>query len=557
MDLQNANVPLIVAFIGGFFLIRMFVGIWASRRVKTQADYVVAGRRLPIYMVGASVMATWFAAETLMGASSTAYQYGFQGVVFDPFGAAACLFLSGFLFTRLMRRARYLTVVDFFERRFGKGMTILASIAQLATYFVWTGAQMVAAGTIVNALFPSVPIQLGMILVALWVIGYTMLGGMLADTLLDFVQMFFTAGGVLLIFLVILKAVGGWSAMTSISETLYNPKPFTLLPDMKGDAGYLGYFGSMGWMYWMAAWMAIGFGSVPTQDLFQRSMSARNESTAVWGTYMAGALYLFFGVMSPLIGIMMFKLAPGLENSDFVLVKAAVEHLPPVLTAVFMAALASALMSTSDSSLLAGASVVTENLMPMLGKKLTDAEKVKWTRIWVAIIGFVAIIIALTAAVIYELGVVAWSILLVGLFAPFALGMYWKKANHYGGLSAFIGGFLAWAIGVFIAYNFGMGGASTISVCEGDVACGFWDAVYISSFPAFFISVILMVVVSLATQKVDVPKPITDVDGNAFDTNPVHHLGTLSIRDALRKLRPGELEGEEPAPAAPVIHPGD
>lgn len=557
MDLQNANVPLIVAFIGGFFLIRMFVGIWASRRVKTQADYVVAGRRLPIYMVGASVMATWFAAETLMGASSTAYQYGFQGVVFDPFGAAACLFLSGFLFTRLMRRARYLTVVDFFERRFGKGMTILASIAQLATYFVWTGAQMVAAGTIVNALFPSVPIQLGMILVALWVIGYTMLGGMLADTLLDFVQMFFTAGGVLLIFLVILKAVGGWSAMTSISETLYNPKPFTLLPDMKGDAGYLGYFGSMGWMYWMAAWMAIGFGSVPTQDLFQRSMSARNESTAVWGTYMAGALYLFFGVMSPLIGIMMFKLAPGLENSDFVLVKAAVEHLPPVLTAVFMAALASALMSTSDSSLLAGASVVTENLMPMLGKKLTDAEKVKWTRIWVAIIGFVAIIIALTAAVIYELGVVAWSILLVGLFAPFALGMYWKKANHYGGLSAFIGGFLAWAIGVFIAYNFGMGGASTISVCEGDVACGFWDAVYISSFPAFFISVILMVVVSLATQKVDVPKPITDVDGNAFDTNPVHHLGTLSIRDALRKLRPGELEGEVPAPAAPVIHPGD
>ncbi|RPI79601.1 MAG: hypothetical protein EHM41_23755, partial [Chloroflexi bacterium] len=342
MDLQNANVPLIVAFIAGFFLVRMFVGIWASRRVKTQADYVVAGRRLPIYMVGASVMATWFAAETLMGASSTAYQYGFQGVVFDPFGAAACLFLSGFLFTRLMRRARYLTVVDFFERRFGKGMTILASIAQLATYFVWTGAQMVAAGTIVNALFPGVPIQVGMILIALWVTGYTMLGGMLADTLLDFIQMFFTAGGVLVIFLVILKAAGGWSGMTDISETLYNPKPFTLLPDMKGDAGYLGYFGSMGWMYWMAAWMAIGFGSVPTQDLFQRSMSARNESTAVWGTYMAGALYLFFGVMSPLIGIMMFKLSPGLENSDFVLVKAAVEHLPPIVTAIFMAALASA-----------------------------------------------------------------------------------------------------------------------------------------------------------------------------------------------------------------------
>ena len=127
-------------------------------------------------MVGASVMATWFAAETLMGASSTGYQYGFQGVIFDPFGAAACLFISGFFFTRLMRRARYLTVVDFFVQRYGKSMTVLASIAQLMTYFVWTGAQMVAAGTIVNALFPSVPIEVGMILMAVWVSGYTMLG---------------------------------------------------------------------------------------------------------------------------------------------------------------------------------------------------------------------------------------------------------------------------------------------------------------------------------------------------------------------------------------------
>ncbi len=544
MDLQGyPYVWLIVVVIVLFFAVRMGVGIWASRRVKNAADYIVAGRRLPIYMVGASVMATWFAAETLMGASSTAYQYGFQGVVFDPFGAAACLFISAFFFTRLMRRARYLTLVDFFERRFGKWVTILASIAQLATYFVWTGAQMVAAGTIVNALFPSVPIEVGMILVAIWVVGYTMLGGMLADTLLDFVQMFFTAGGVTLIFLFVLKQVGGWSEMGAITETLYNPRPFTLLPDMQGAAGYLGYFGSMGWMYWIAAWMAIGLGSVPTQDLFQRSMSARNEATAVHGTYLAGILYLFFGIMSPLIGIMMFQLVPTLENPDGVLVKAALDYLPPVLTAIFMAALASALMSTSDSSLLAGASVVTENLMPMLGSKLDDKGKVKWTRIWVAIIGFVAIIIAITASVIYELGVVAWSLLLVGLFVPFAFGMYWKKANQWGGVAAYLGGFLAWALCIIIAYNSGIGGESTLVICAGDTDCAFWDAVYIASLPAFFVSMIMMVVVSLATQKIDKPKPITDIDGNEFDTNPFHNIGIMPLRDALRKMRPEEFDG--------------
>jgi SSS family solute:Na+ symporter len=554
MDLSGyPYVWLIVTFIVGFFAVRMGVGIWASRKVSNAADYIVAGRKLPIYMIGASVMATWFAAETLMGASSTGYQYGFQGVIFDPFGAAACLFISGFFFTRLMRRARYLTVVDFFVQRYGKWMTVLASIAQLMTYFVWTGAQMVAAGTIVNALFPNVPIEVGMILVAVWVSGYTMLGGMLADTLLDFIQMFFTAGGVALVFGYVLYQVGGWDGMVNITSTLYNPKPFTLLPDMAGEAGYLGYFGSMGWMYWIAAWLSIGLGSVPTQDLFQRSMSARNESTAVWGTYMAGALYLFFGIMSPLIGIMMFKLNPAVENPDGVLVGAALLYVPPVLTAIFMAALTSALMSTSDSSLLAGASVVTQNLFPLFGKKLEGKEEVKWTRIMVGINGAIGIVIAVSASVIYELGVVAWTLLLVGLFVPFAFGMYWKKANEYGGVAAFLGGFATWGILTWVAYNFGLGGDSTAFVCSGgdlsllsnravSMDCAFWDAVYIASLPAFLASILLMVVVSLATQKQNAPKPITDVDGKSLDTNPFHFFGIMPIKDALRKLRPEEYD---------------
>jgi len=375
--------------------------------------------------------------------------------------------------------------------------------------------------------------------VAAWVAGYTMLGGMLADTMLDFIQMFLTALSVLLIFLFTMNAVGGWDAMTSITDTVYNPEPFTLLPD--AEAGYLGYFGGMGWIYWIAAWMAIGFGSVPTQDLFQRSMSARNESTAVWGTYMAGALYLFFGIMSPLIGIMMFALSPGLENTDFVLIKAAIEYMPPILTAVFLAALASALMSTADSSLLAGASVVTQNVFPLLGKRLEPHEQVRWTRIMVGISALVAVLIAMSAATIYELGVVAWSLLLVGLFSPFALGMYWKRTNQWGAVSGVIGGFVTWGLMIIVAYNVGLGGDSTLVVCEGDVECAFWDATYIASLPAFFTSLLLVIVVSLLAGKRDPAKPITDVDGNKLDTRPVRSLGVTPLRDALRKLRPDEI----------------
>ncbi len=169
---------LVVTFIVIFFLVRLAVGIWAGSKVQNNTDYIVAGRRLPIYMASASIMATWFAAETLMGASETAYDYGFQGVVFDPFGAAMCLFLSGVFFVRLMRRAKYLTVVDFFERRYNKTMTVLSVIAQMLTYFSWTAAQIVAGGAIVNGLFGIDP-AIGMVAIIVVVAAYTSMGGML------------------------------------------------------------------------------------------------------------------------------------------------------------------------------------------------------------------------------------------------------------------------------------------------------------------------------------------------------------------------------------------
>lgn len=540
---------LVVTFIVVFFLIRLAVGIWAGRQVQDNSDYVVAGRKLPIYMSAASIMATWFAAETLMGASETAYDYGFQGVIFDPFGAACCLFLSGVFFVRLMRRAKYLTVVDFFERRYNKTMTVLSVIAQMLTYFSWTGAQIVAGGAIVQGLFGVDP-TIGMIIIITVVAAYTTMGGMLADTLLDFFQMFLTAGGITLVFISVLNAVGGFPGLFEGAGSTYVSNPFTLLPMV--EEGYLGYTGVTGWMYWLAAWMAIGLGSVATQDLMQRSMAARNQATSVYGSYGAGILYLFFGIMSPLIGIMMFKLNPGMEDTSFLLVKASMDYLQPIFTAIFIAALTSALMSTSDSSLLAGASAVTENLIPAITGKKLEGKKALWaTRIMVVVNALIGIAIALWAQTIYELSVLAWTLLLVGLFVPFAFGMYWKKANSWGAVTAFVGGFISWAFATVYFFNTGIGGQATAIVCEytPDLGvysdawwCGLWDAVYIGSFVAFFVSLVLMIVVSLATQKISPPRDLTDYYGEKLDMKPSLNFGFLPIRDAFRKLRPDEKD---------------
>jgi len=540
---------LVVLFIALFFLVRLAVGIWAARRVEDNTDYVVAGRRLPIHMAAASIMATWFAAETLMGASETAYDYGFQGVVFDPFGAAMCLFISGAFFVRLMRRAKYLTIVDFFERRYNKAMIVFSVLAEVLTYFSWTAGQIVAGGAIVQALFGIDP-QWGMIIIIVIVAAYTTMGGMMADTLLDFFQMFLTAGGITLVFVVMLNAVGGWSGMVAGAGSTYVSEPFNLLP-IAGE-GYLGYTGTTGWMYWVAAWMAIGLGSVATQDLMQRSMAARNQATSVYGSYFAGFLYLFFGIMSPLIGIMVYNLSPGLEDTSYLLISAVMTHLPPILTAIFIAALASALMSTSDSSLLAGASAVTENLIPVIiGRKLENNSALWATRIMVIVNAAIALAIGLFAQTIYELSIFAWTLLLVGLFIPFSFGMYWKKANSWGAVAAFLGGFTVWVLATVFFFNTGLGGQSTAVVCEftpdqGVYSeawwCAAWDALYIASFVAVFASMILMVVVSLASQKASPPRKLVDYYGEPVDPSLRLNLGFLPIRDAFRKITQAEKE---------------
>ncbi|MDZ4683551.1 MAG: sodium:solute symporter family protein [Planctomycetaceae bacterium] len=517
-----------------FFFVRLGIGYWASRRVNNAADFVVAGRGLPIYMTASSIMATWFAAETLMGASANGYKYGFQGVIFDPFGAVVCLLISGFFFIRLMRRARYLTVVDFFEKRFGKEFSLVSSIVQILAYLAWTSAQFVAGSIVCHSLLGWDP-WMGVVLVGVIVTGYTTMGGMLADTLLDFIQMFFTAGGITAVFLCVLKEVGGIDGLLDHNGSVNVTEPFAMLP-LAGEQGYLGYTGVLGWSYWISAWLTIGLGSVATQDLMQRSMSAHNEATSVWGSYFAAILYFTFGVMSPLVGIMMHKLQPGIpdEQIESLLLMASVEYLPLWMNVLFIAALTSAMMSTSDSAILAGASVVTENIFPLTGARLNDVQKLMWTRTMEAVIAVCCMALALAIQETYKLALMAWSILLVGMFAPFAFGMYSLKANRTGAIVSSVSGFAVWVACAVALYPT----TYATNIPEGTEAswkliqAALWDAVYIASTPAFAVSVVLMAVVSYATCKWDQPLPLTDVDGNPLPMK--NRLGTTWIGDVFR-----------------------
>ncbi len=514
--------------LGIYMALMLFIGWYASKRVKTATDYIVAGRRLGILFCTGTLFATWFGAGTCMGGAGNAYIFGNQGVIFDPWGAAVCLLLTGLLFARMMRRGRYLTLADLFEIRYSIKMGILATLTLCVAEMGWVGAQLVAFGTIIHY-FSGIPLVAGILISTVILVVYTYLGGMWAVTLTDVIQVTILTVGMIAMLYVAVPLVGGWDAIFSndpghnwmgINQWSFIPTPEAAADKELGNAGYMYYTGYKGWFYWIAAWLAIGLGSIPAQDLMQRVLSAKDEKTASYSSYLSGILYITVGMMPVIIGMIYFQLNPDLSIDDAlnkILLLMAVEHLNPFFAVIFVSALVAALMSSSDSAILAASSVLGYNGLKYFKPNADGKQTLKATKLFVPIVTVVSLILALYFQAIYNLMVVAWSVLLVSLFAPYAAAYFWKKANNYGAISSFFGGFIAWLAAYF--YYLPMTKEANIGIIEENVVYfdwAMWDSLYIGSVWGLIASIVILVVVTLATQKIDPPKPLVDIDGNAL-----------------------------------------
>ncbi|MFA9203132.1 MAG: sodium:solute symporter, partial [Flavobacteriales bacterium] len=142
----------LLSYVVLYLLVSIGIGFYAARRVKNSTDYMVAGRSLPIYMVTATVFATWFGSETVLGTSSTFIAEGLGGIVADPFGAALCLILFGLFFAVPLYRMKLLTIGDYYRLRYGRDIELVTSLVIMLSYLGWVAAQMMALGLVFNVL---------------------------------------------------------------------------------------------------------------------------------------------------------------------------------------------------------------------------------------------------------------------------------------------------------------------------------------------------------------------------------------------------------------------
>jgi len=143
---------IILAGVSIYLVAMLVIGITVAKRAGTQDDFLVAGRKLPLWICAPTMMATWFGGGTMLGAAGTGYEGGLLASIAIPFGAALVLILMGFFIARTMRRMRLLTVAEFFENRFGHMAGLVATSALLLAIIGWIGGTMVGFGYVLQTL---------------------------------------------------------------------------------------------------------------------------------------------------------------------------------------------------------------------------------------------------------------------------------------------------------------------------------------------------------------------------------------------------------------------
>lgn len=415
-----------------YLAVTVALGFLAMRFVKNGRDFITSGRRMPLALNTAALFALWFGSETVMGASGMYAREGLQAVIEDPFGAALCLFLVALIFARPLYRLNLNTLGDLYEKAFGSHFGLWASVGMVATFFSYVAGQFVALGLVVAEVL-EIPSTASITVCAALVAAYTMAGGLWSVSLTDLLQGIVIVAGLVIASFYATSQAGGVEAVMAVGETRH----FQFWPESHGKA----------WTSWLGAWMVIGLGSIPSQDVFQRFNSARNERAAVRSMWLGGLLYLAFSLLPLYLALAALRLGLGAEvgpDEGQALVNRLMRvHMPSWVQIIFYGALLSAILSTASGALLAPAALLSENILPrLLVRGVALRSNLRVMRLSVVAVAFLSWGMAMWKGNIFHLVSLASALGLAGLFVPMCAALFHGKPSRMGAYGAFLSGFV-------------------------------------------------------------------------------------------------------------------
>ena len=481
-------------------MIGVFVlGTFFGKYVKNAGDFFTAGRALPFWAVGMSVVVTDIGATDFIATSGAGYTYGISAANFDWLGSMPAMVIAAFVFVPYYWRSGVFTIPEFLGRRYNAGVQLIhASIwgvflLIMLAVMLWLTAIMLQT---ILGWDPYFSVWLIVVITG----AYTFSGGLTAVVMTDVVQMIVMfIGGAALLWLSLWE-VGGW---TALQEQILAMGPqyenhFTLLLPHDSPTPYPW----TGIIFGLGLVMATGY-MCGNQAVVQRTLGARSEWDAKGGMLFAGFLKAFIPLIIIIPGLTAVVLAPGLENGDQAVPQMIRDLLPPGLKGLMFAALFAALMSSVDSYLNSAATIWTTDLYGRLrhfvtGKSIHERHALTVGRIFTVVFIVSAGFLAPTLAgqeTMYNFIQTSLSMFQGPVFAILLLGILWPRATQWGGLAGLVLG---------VAFTTILHNTEGVFPSE--------DPFLFVAWWSFVFSIIVTVVVSLLTP----PEPPEKIEGLVF-----------------------------------------
>lgn len=489
----------IIATIVVYLLVMLAIGFVFSKKNSNSEDFYLGGRKMGPLVTAMSAEASDMSSWLLMGMPGLAYLSGIADPGWTAIGLGVGTWLNWLIVARKLRRysanINAITVPEFYSKRYHDKSNVLNAISALViiVFFIpYTASGFAACGKLFNSLF-GVNYTVAMLVSAAVIVGYTIMGGFRAVSTTDLIQsIVMTVALAVVVCFGVTKAGGmdavmenarglaGYFTMTASHDVATGAaKPYGILTIISTMAWGLGYFGMP---HILLRFMAI-------KD--EKKLVISRRIATIW-VFIAMSVAIFIGV----VGLAMTK-AGELEvlegsASETVIVKIAgliSQHgiLPAIVAGLILAGILAATMSTADSQMLAAASSVSQNIVQEFFKvKLDEKKSLLIARITIVLISLIGVFLARDPnSSVFGIVSFAWAGFGGAFGAVTLCALFWKRSTRWGALAGMIGGGATVFIWKYAVRPLG----------------GIWNIYEL--LPAFLVSLLLIVVVSLLTKAPD------------------------------------------------------
>ncbi|OPJ55238.1 sodium:solute symporter family protein [Alkalithermobacter paradoxus] len=427
--------PIALSIVIIYLGIMLYIGWYSSKKIESNEDFMVAGRRLGPIMMAGTLAATEVGGGSSLGVVEKAYgEWGMSSIWYVLAMGVTFVILS-FVAPKL-RNSLVKTVPEYFRRRYGEAPGFITAIIMILPLIGLTAIQFIASAVVLSVM-TGISYKTAVVIVAIIVTIYSVLGGLWSVTLTDFIQMFLIVGGMMLVVPFALNSAGGWSNVVS-----------TLPAEKLSLTEGIGWKTIISLIVMYTASFAVG------QEAVQRYYAAKDEKAAVKGSLIAAGVYLVFAFIPAILGLITFSMVQNgtidatnimTNGARYALPTLAVHTMPPVLVGLLFAGLISATMSSADSDLLGAGSIFANDIYKIYINKDADDKKVlRVTQYVMVVIGILSMIVALTNTnSIINVLMFSFTLRAGGAFFPYILGHYWKKASWIGTISSLLVGSIA------------------------------------------------------------------------------------------------------------------